>query len=227
MRRWLPVAVAVVCLFVCPVQSSAQTWVPFGTAYWSAGAGQSGGNGLVTDSQTCVVNPVTCPWGTTYGGAELVGGPTDPTALTSISFSYKPNASGAGGGSPRLVIEFSDGGSADLRPLNWTAGVWELVDGLTLSGNAGWDNNGGTCGFVYNTSWAAVLACHAGTSITSIFLVNDSGWLHDPEQVILDGANINGIPFGATKDACKKGGYVALGFRNQGQCVSSFVSNKP
>jgi hypothetical protein len=226
MKRWIPLVLVVACVSFVPIQASAQSWSPFGTGYWSPGAGQSGGYGLVTDSETCVVNPMTCPWGVTYGGAELVGGPTSPEALTSIAFSYKPDTTGAGGGSPRLVIQFSDGGSADLRPLNWTAGVWELVDGLAPSANTGWDNYGGSCGFLYNTTWAGVLACHVGTSITGIFLVNDSGWLHDPEQVILDGANINGIPFGPTKDSCKKNGWVALGFRNQGQCVSSFVGNR-
>ncbi len=34
-------------------------------------------------------------------------------------------------------------------------------------------------------------------------------------------------PNGYAKDQCKDGGWETLGFRNQGQCVSFFVSNAP
>jgi hypothetical protein len=225
MKRGMFVALVLVGLLLTPVASSAQTWVPFGTAYWLAAAGESGGYGLVTDSETCVVGEG-CPWGTTYGGLELNGGPTDPSAVTALSFAYKADTTGSGGGSPRLVLEFSDGGSADLRPLNWTADVWVTVDGLGFTPT--WDNNGGSCGYRYNVTWADILDCHSGTTITSIYLVNDSGWLYPTsgEQVVLDAVNVNGIGFGPDKDTCKKGGFVALGFKNQGECVASFVSKR-
>jgi hypothetical protein len=35
------------------------------------------------------------------------------------------------------------------------------------------------------------------------------------------------ITFAPTKNDCKNGGFLALGFSNQGQCVSYFMNNTP
>lgn len=225
MKKWVGAAIAVACLVVLPAQARAQSWVPFGTAYWASDG--SGGYGLLTESATCDPALVTCPYGVTSGGIELVGGPTDPATLTPILFQYRSDHTGGGGGSPRLVVEFSDGGRGELRPINWVAGAWETVDGLAPSANVGWDNNGGPCGYRYNVSWTEIMGCHAGETVTAIYLVNDSGWLYDPEQVMLRAVNVNDIRFGPTKNDCKKGGFVALGFKNEGLCVSSFVRQNP
>jgi len=154
-------------------------WVPFGTAAWVANAGNPG-YGLVTTSQ-----------GTTYGGIGLSRPPTDPASITALSFDFNPNQPGASGGSPRMVVQFSDGGEGQLRPLNWTANSWTTVEGIT--GN-NWDHAGppGTCGALYAQTWAAILACHVGQTITAIFVVNDSGWLYPSgEQVTLDNVTVN------------------------------------
>jgi len=98
----------------------------------------------------------------------------------------------------------------------------QFVDGMVVTGNVGWDNNGGSCGFRYHTDWGTVKGCHAVASITAIFVVNDSGWLHDPESVAFSDLEVNGIGASPDKEACKDGGWVALGFENQGQCVSHF-----
>jgi hypothetical protein len=97
------------------------------------------------------------------------------------------------GGSPRLVVTFSDGGNGQLRPLTWAAGTWATEDGIATGTD--WDNAGGTCGFAYGTTWTAIKACHAGARITAIFVVNDSGWLYPPagEQVILDNITVNDV----------------------------------
>ncbi len=72
--------------------------------------------------------------------------PSDPASITALSFDFMADQTGAGGGSPRLVVVFSDGGNAALRPLAWTANTWTTEDGMTSSD---WDNNTGGCGFLY------------------------------------------------------------------------------
>ncbi len=91
-----------------------------------------------------------------------------------------------------MVIQFSDGGDGELRPVTWTANTWTHLDGMV--GN-NWDNNGGSCGYVYGTTWTAVKACHSGATITAIYVVNDSGWLYPStgEQVTLDNITVNNI----------------------------------
>jgi len=132
------------------------------------------------------------------GGIRLLHGPTDPASITAASFWMKANVTHASGGSPRLVIAFSDGGNAQLRPLNWTADTWQLVDGFNLNANVGWDTNGvGGCGYLYNVAYSVILNClDSETVITDIFVVNDSGWfgdLPDGEQIILDDITVNTI----------------------------------
>lgn len=110
---------------------------------------------------------------TAYAGAELRGVAGPPPA-TPPAFDYYSTVAGPSGGSPRLHINFSDGGSADLRPLILLAGVWAREDGATLD----WDNNGGPCGFKYEVSYQVILACHAGATVTSVYVVTDSAWLY-------------------------------------------------
>lgn len=102
-----------------------------------------------------------------YAGVDVKhveGTPTEE--YPGSSFDVKSDFDGASLGSPRLVVRFSDGGRAELRPLaNSTS--WETV------GDGNWDNNGGTCGFVYQTNWANVQSCHVGTTVTSVFMVAD------------------------------------------------------
>lgn len=155
-------------------------WKAFGDGAWAPHAGKNSQFGFVTTSDSTG----------TFGGLDMKRLPTtDPAAITALSFDFSANMSGASGGSPRLVVEFSDGGNGELRPLTWTANTWATVDGM--SGN-NWDNEGGTCGFQYATTWSAIVACHAGATIADIFVVNDSGWLYSQgEQVTLDNVVVN------------------------------------
>jgi hypothetical protein len=121
-----------------------------------------------------------------YAGVKFSGLEGAPPA-TAPSFSYLSNRAGGSGGSPRLVMSFSDGGSADLRPLTLTAGSWVDQSG---SGND-WDNNGGSCGFLYETTYAAVLGCHAGATVTAVRIINDSGWAFAPNVLDLRIDNVN------------------------------------
>ena len=182
MRRatFLIALVALSLAFQGLAAAAGSRWTPFGTAHWEKGAGLGGGYGLVTTSS---------PSGT-YGGIQLSNPPSDPNSITALSYDFKANQTGGSGGSPRLVIQFSDGGDASLRLLVWVAGAWMHEDGMT---STDWDNRGGTCGFVYETTWSAIKACHLGTTVTGIFAVNDSGWLYPPagETVVLDNVTVN------------------------------------
>lgn len=109
-----------------------------------------------------------------YGGITLHHVAGSPAPATEPSFDFMSTVGGSSGGSPRLVIRFSDGGSINLRPLSWTANTWTTEDGASND----WDNNGGSCGFLYEKSYATVLACHADTTVTSAYIVSDSGWLY-------------------------------------------------
>lgn len=196
--RWIPWILAA-SAGVALAESGAQ-WFTFGSApvgqhsLWQPKAGNPG-HGLVTTSTNPDPNcpgPL-CDYGqTTFGGLAVVNGPTDPASITILRFDFKASVTGDSGGSPRIVLVFSDGGNATLRPLALTEGTWVTLDGMT--GND-WDNNGGVCGFVYATTYAGVVACHPGASITGIFVVNDSGWLYGFEQVIIDNIMIEAPGF--------------------------------
>ena len=159
---------------------SGALWEAFGDGAWAPHAGENSHFGFVTTSDSTG----------TYGGLDMKRLPTtDPNAITALSYDFSANVSGSSGGSPRLVVEFSDGGNGELRPLTWTANTWATVDGM--SGN-NWDNVGGSCGSRYATTWSTIVACHSGTTISDIFVVNDSGWLYPQgEQVTLDNIVVN------------------------------------
>ncbi|HET7195324.1 MAG TPA: hypothetical protein VFI99_10075 [Nocardioides sp.] len=67
---------------------------------------------------------------------------------------------------------------------------WTHVGG----GDNDWDNNGGPCGFRYQTTYQEVLACHPSTTVTSAYVVSDSGWLH-PEGYV---NYIDNLPYDGT-----------------------------
>jgi len=96
------------------------------------------------------------------------------------SFDFYSSDTGPSLGSPRLVIRFSNGGRAELRPLAWVQDTWTTVDG----DGPNWDINGGTCGFRFAATYAEVLACHAGATVTSAFVVSDSGYAYPPEGYV-------------------------------------------
>jgi hypothetical protein len=104
------------------------------------------------------------------------------------SFDFNASASGPGGGSPRLIVTFSDNGKAHLRPLRLVAGRWTHQDG-----SSDWDNRGGACGSRSQLTYAALLACHPGTRVLSVEILNDSGWLYPGGfRVLLDNISYGG-----------------------------------
>jgi hypothetical protein len=128
-----------------------------------------------------------------YAGIDLHHVEGRPAPATAPSFDFYSTATGPSLGSPRLHINFSDGGSVDLRPLAWVQNTWTHVGG----GDNNWDNNGGTCGFLFQATYDAVRACHAGTTVTSAYVVSDSGYaypegyVHYIDNLQYDGATIS------------------------------------
>jgi hypothetical protein len=117
------------------------------------------------NQQDIEINTTTAPTG--FAGVDVHHVTGTPTAsYPNSSFDVKSDFTGPSLGSPRLVILFSDGGRAELRPLTNTTS-WQTVS------DPNWDNNGGTCGFQFQTTWNAIQACHAGTVVTDVFLVAD------------------------------------------------------
>jgi hypothetical protein len=161
----------------------AAQWKTFGDAVWVKGMGHPGW-GLVTSSNGSG----------TYGGIQLLHGPTSLATITAASFDFNANQTGNSGGSPRLVFGLSDGGTILLRPLTWTANTWATEDGFG-AGTNDWDTSGGSCGSLYATTWALATACAGTATITAIFLVNDSGWAYPAtgEVVVVDNITVNNI----------------------------------
>ena len=105
-----------------------------------------------------------------YAGVSVHHVAGTPTAsYPNSSFEVKSNVPAANTpslGSPRLVIRFSDGGRAELRPL-FLSDQWQQVT------DPNWDNNGGSCGFMFQTTWNQIQSCHAGTVVTNVFIATD------------------------------------------------------
>lgn len=119
------------------------------------------------------------------------------SAVAAPSFDFLPDAAGASGGSPRLVVGLSDGGRFEVRPLTWTAG-WNTVD----AGDAGMvDTNGGTCGYRYGQSWAQAQACAGDATVTSVYMVSDSWWINwSSYTTLVDDLQWDGKTIGSAAD---------------------------
>lgn len=114
-----------------------------------------------------------------------------PTAtFPNSSFDFKAAVPGASQGSPRLVIQFSDGGNAVLRPLFWTTDWQKVAD-------PNWDNTGGTCLFLYEQDWNTVQACHARTIVTNEYITTDPGL---PNNFLIDNLATAGKTFSNASD---------------------------
>ncbi len=140
-----------------------------------------------TDSQAIQIHTTEAG----YAGVlvhHIYGQPT--ATFPNSSFDFKAATAGPSLGSPRLVILFSDGGRAELRPLTWTP-YWQNV------ADPNWDNNGGTCGYLYETGWNIVQGCHAGTFITNEYITTDPGL---PNDFLIDNLATAGKTFSSASD---------------------------
>jgi len=166
---------------------------------WVANPGTSFDNGVVT------LNSEGQPAGTSYENPDL---DVPVENGDTISFEYRTTDVACAGGVPRVFIQ---------------GGAFNTFDGDPAGEDAcGTDAN--------NDGWFKVTqeitgitdgtAGHTG-------IVNDNP--SDPGTIRVRNLIINGVavlPQSHTKASCKKGGYKDLGFKNQGQCVSSFAKAK-
>ena len=123
-----------------------------------------------------------------YAGASLHG-VAGPAPVVPPAFDFYSTVTGPSGGSPRLVMRFSDGGNMELRPLAWVANVWTHEDGATTD----WDIHSPTCPFLYEHAYAAGLACHAGATVTDVIVVTDSAWLNGAYTHNIDNIQYGGV----------------------------------
>ena len=130
-----------------------------------------------------------------FAGVQLHRVPSS-APLTPPAFDFMADKAAASGGSPRLVMQFSDGGDMELRPLAWTANTWTHEDGASTD----WDVHSPSCPFLFEAPYAAGLACHAGASVTSVFIVSDSGWLNAPYTNWIDNIQYAGTVISQPSD---------------------------
>ena len=130
------------------------------------------------NEQDIEVNTLTSPNG--YAGFDVhhvFGTPTEQYPPSSYDLKSNAPSGTPSLGSPRLVVVFSDGGNASLRPLTLET-EWQ-----TVSDN-NWDNNSGGCGFRFQQTWQQIQACHPGTTIVEVFFTADPyGWTHWVDNV--------------------------------------------
>ncbi len=179
-----------------------------------------------------------------YGGiAFSVEDGTTFADLETLSTDYMFEADDScEGGSPRFQIGLEDEDSGDSGNIfvyfgsepnynDCPSGVWTNTGDLLGFGSVDSSQlDGGT----FYDSYADALAAYGDYTVTELSLVVDAGWAaEDAEQsVTIDNSQVNDtlftyeIPTPASKDECKKGGWMnraddnGNAFKNQGQCVS-------
>ena len=138
-----------------------------------------------------------------FAGINFHHVPAKPPA-NAPSFDFKADRSGDSGGSPRLVMVFSDGGNINLRPLTWIQDTWTSEGGPNPtpdpSAATNWDSVGGPCVFRFEQTYQAALACHPGATVTAAFIVSDSGWLNAPYKNWIDNIQYDGSTISQPSD---------------------------
>lgn len=121
---------------------------------------------------------------------SLRGFSSSPPA-TPPSFLYKLSQTGSSGGSVRLVIRFSDGGYGFLRPVTLTANQWATANGFGQN----WESRGGLpC--LGDRFYFQMLQCHPNATVTSVEIINDSGWLYNGNfSALIDNVSYGGETF--------------------------------
>ena len=198
MKRLLwPAALAVLMLLVVPGLAAAADNgnAPPTLSFFSGGGGAHAGWVHTsdqppgdTDQQAIQIHDTTSG----YAGVlvhHVYGTPT--ATFPNSKFDFKSNlASPSSLGYPRLVILFSDGGNASLRPLTWQQ-TWTTVQ------DPNWDNNAGGCGFLFETTWQAIQACHPGTFVTNAYITTDPGI---DVTFLIDNLSVDGKTFSNASD---------------------------
>jgi len=210
MKRY---AVVLLCLLALPAAASA------------AISGVGGGTTISNGQATLVANTTT-PF-SFISFDDLNGHPVgDLSSLAAdvVSADY-------GLGSPRFSVEVSNGTATKSifvylgDPPNFTTGTDGDTGNLLADGTR---VDSTQLGGPFFGTWqdALTAAANSGyTTISEIDVVVDGV----SQTVVLDSVSINGKTYGfsaTSKDDCKNGGWQTFGFKNQGDCVSSFASGK-
>lgn len=174
-------------------------------------------------------------------GIHLPSNSTDP--FSGVSFELEPGTTVAdldlleatmevlegncGVGSPRFQVGTSAGnifvyvGDAPNFTSCADGSTGNLIDDADLRVDT--SQVGGT---FYDT-WANAETLAGTDEVTGLSLVADGGWSAD-QEFLLTSATVNETSYDFVlndKDECKNGGWENFGFKNQGQCVASVVSN--
>jgi hypothetical protein len=142
----------------------------------------AGGTGTASwqdTSDSGQVIQLSSPDGNSYGGFQGHGiDGVKISAIKALSYDFRvvtPGWNASGGGSPRLVVDLSDGWNLDLNPVTTlSAGTgWNHMDALTGSVD---EMNPTTNGYHYQTPWNVAVIEHQGATVQDAYVVNDSGW---------------------------------------------------
>lgn len=171
------------------------------TAGWVANPGTTVNGGVVT------LDARGQPTGTSYENPNLAVAVANGDT---ISFEYMGPC---GGGAPRVFIQGGAYNTFDQDPNGSACG--------TDADGDGW--------FTVTQTISGITNGTAGhTGIVNDQIANPS--VIQVRRLVIDGVTVNlsnGPAAPRNADECKNGGWQAGGFRNQGQCVSSFRSNRP
>ncbi len=192
------------------------------------------GDATVANGSVTLVSDATPGW----GGIALddANGLTFSN-LTTLSADFNATDDGCAGGSPRFQINVDVGGG-DVRNIfaymgtepNYTCALNTWTNSTNVVGGTRFIDTSQLPGGTFYDTYAHALATYGSYPITGIQVVVDSGWAFtDGEQtVLIDNITINASTHTFTlKDSCKDGGWQTLGFKNQGSCVASVVSQNP
>jgi len=196
MRRRLPLLIAVTsaaALAIAPAWGASGGRTAPSLKFFTGGAGAHADwlatrDQPETDTDPQAIRIVTTTDPNGYAGIYVQHVEGQPTAtFPNSSYAVKTtNYTGPSLGTPRLVIQFSDGGYAELRPSTLSEN-WQTVT------DPNWDDHGGAglgCGFQYETTWEKVQACHPATVVTAAYLTTDPyGWEYRIDDLTVDGTN--------------------------------------
>ena len=160
---------------------------------WVANPGASYQNGVLT------LNSTGTTAGTSYENQNLNVAVSNGQT---ISFEYKGPC---GGGAPRVFIQGGAFNTFDPDPNGTACG--------TDTDGDGWFTVTQTITGITNGTAGHTGIVNDNTSNPSTILIRN---------LVIAGVTVQLAPAPRTADQCKNGGWQAGGFRNQGQCVSSF-----
>ena len=176
-----------------------------------------GGGTTIANGQATLVSNATEPY-SFISFDDLTGQPV--SALSQLSADVL-SAAGWGGGSPRFSVELSSGANVfvylgDAPNFSTPATLGDTGNLLEEGTRVDTTQLGGT---FYDT-WSDAQALAGSATINGIDFVVDGAWFAD-QSVVLGSVTINGHVYDFTKSVCKDGTWQALGYKNQGACVSS------